>query len=218
MSTAEELTRDDDRRRSTPPTSSATCSPCPSTCATRCGGWSRRSCRTGTPPPASSWPAWAARRSAGALARAALGDHASRPIFVTRAYGLPTWTTPDTMVLLRELLRRHRGDARLLRVGRRARRQAHGRHHRGAAGGDGPRRRRSRDPAARRLSAARGGRLHDRRRARGRRAVRRRPAADLGDRRRRLPHRAARRRVGPGRARGLAGQGGSPAACTGRSR
>jgi glucose/mannose-6-phosphate isomerase len=35
----------------------------------------------------------------GALARAALGDHASRPIFVTRAYGLPTWTTPNTMVL-----------------------------------------------------------------------------------------------------------------------
>jgi glucose/mannose-6-phosphate isomerase len=35
----------------------------------------------------------------GALARAALGDHATRPIFVTRAYGLPTWTTPDTMVL-----------------------------------------------------------------------------------------------------------------------
>ena len=36
----------------------------------------------------------------GALARAALSDHASRPIFVTRAYGLPPWTTPDTMVLL----------------------------------------------------------------------------------------------------------------------
>jgi glucose/mannose-6-phosphate isomerase len=35
----------------------------------------------------------------GALARAALGDHLSRPIFVTRGYGLPTWTTPDTMVL-----------------------------------------------------------------------------------------------------------------------
>src|SRR5947209_1037689 len=35
----------------------------------------------------------------GALARAALGDHASRPFFVTRAYGLPTWTTPETMVL-----------------------------------------------------------------------------------------------------------------------
>src|ERR1700712_5837463 len=35
----------------------------------------------------------------GALARAALGDHASRPIFVTRAYGLPTWTTPEKMGL-----------------------------------------------------------------------------------------------------------------------
>jgi glucose/mannose-6-phosphate isomerase len=35
----------------------------------------------------------------GALARAALGDHTTRPIFVTRAYGLPSWTTPDTMVL-----------------------------------------------------------------------------------------------------------------------
>jgi glucose/mannose-6-phosphate isomerase len=35
----------------------------------------------------------------GSLARAALGDHSSRPIFVTRAYGLPPWTTPDTMVL-----------------------------------------------------------------------------------------------------------------------
>jgi glucose/mannose-6-phosphate isomerase len=35
----------------------------------------------------------------GALARAALSDHASRPIFVTRAYGLPPWTTPDTTVL-----------------------------------------------------------------------------------------------------------------------
>jgi glucose/mannose-6-phosphate isomerase len=35
----------------------------------------------------------------GALATAALGDHASRPIFVTRAYGLPPWTTPETTVL-----------------------------------------------------------------------------------------------------------------------
>jgi glucose/mannose-6-phosphate isomerase len=35
----------------------------------------------------------------GALAVAALGDHASRPIFVTRAYGLPPWTTPETTVL-----------------------------------------------------------------------------------------------------------------------
>jgi glucose/mannose-6-phosphate isomerase len=35
----------------------------------------------------------------GALARAALGDHASRPILAARAYGLPPWTTPETTVL-----------------------------------------------------------------------------------------------------------------------
>ena len=35
----------------------------------------------------------------GALARAALGDHASRPILGARGYGLPPWTTPDTTVL-----------------------------------------------------------------------------------------------------------------------
>jgi glucose/mannose-6-phosphate isomerase len=35
----------------------------------------------------------------GALARAALGDRASRPIVVMRDYGVPAWTTPDTTVL-----------------------------------------------------------------------------------------------------------------------
>jgi glucose/mannose-6-phosphate isomerase len=35
----------------------------------------------------------------GALARAALGDRASRPIAVARSYELPGWTTADTMVL-----------------------------------------------------------------------------------------------------------------------
>ena len=35
----------------------------------------------------------------GGLARAALGDHASRPIAVSRAYGLPPWATPETTVL-----------------------------------------------------------------------------------------------------------------------
>jgi glucose/mannose-6-phosphate isomerase len=35
----------------------------------------------------------------GALARAALGDRASRPIVVARDYALPSWTTPDTTVL-----------------------------------------------------------------------------------------------------------------------
>src|SRR4029079_260640 len=35
----------------------------------------------------------------GDLARVALGDHASRPVAVSRDYGLPGWTTPDTTVL-----------------------------------------------------------------------------------------------------------------------
>jgi glucose/mannose-6-phosphate isomerase len=35
----------------------------------------------------------------GSLALAALGDRASRPIVVSRDYGLPPWTTPDTTVL-----------------------------------------------------------------------------------------------------------------------
>jgi glucose/mannose-6-phosphate isomerase len=35
----------------------------------------------------------------GRLARAILGDHASRPLLAARAYGLPPWTTPDTTVL-----------------------------------------------------------------------------------------------------------------------
>jgi glucose/mannose-6-phosphate isomerase len=35
----------------------------------------------------------------GALARAALGDRASRPIAIARGYALPPWTTPDTTVL-----------------------------------------------------------------------------------------------------------------------
>jgi glucose/mannose-6-phosphate isomerase len=35
----------------------------------------------------------------GALACAALGDRASRPILAARGYGLPPWTTPDTTIL-----------------------------------------------------------------------------------------------------------------------
>jgi glucose/mannose-6-phosphate isomerase len=35
----------------------------------------------------------------GTLARAVLGDRASRPIVVARDYALPSWTTPDTTVL-----------------------------------------------------------------------------------------------------------------------
>jgi glucose/mannose-6-phosphate isomerase len=35
----------------------------------------------------------------GLLARAMLGDHATRPILAARSYGLPSWTTPDATVL-----------------------------------------------------------------------------------------------------------------------
>ncbi len=35
----------------------------------------------------------------GALARAALGDRASRPVLLARDYEMPAWTTPDTTVL-----------------------------------------------------------------------------------------------------------------------
>jgi glucose/mannose-6-phosphate isomerase len=35
----------------------------------------------------------------GTLARAALADHASRPLLGACGYGLPSWTTPDTTVL-----------------------------------------------------------------------------------------------------------------------
>jgi glucose/mannose-6-phosphate isomerase len=35
----------------------------------------------------------------GSLARAVLGDRASRPIMLARGYALPAWTTPDTTVL-----------------------------------------------------------------------------------------------------------------------
>ena len=35
----------------------------------------------------------------GSLARAVLGDRASRPVLSAREYGLPPWTTPDTTVL-----------------------------------------------------------------------------------------------------------------------
>jgi glucose/mannose-6-phosphate isomerase len=35
----------------------------------------------------------------GSLARAVLGDRASRPVVLARGYALPAWTTPDTTVL-----------------------------------------------------------------------------------------------------------------------
>ena len=181
---------------------------CPSTCATRCGAWSRRSCRTADTSAGLVVAGMGGSAIGGALARAALGDHATRPIFVTRAYGLPPWTTPDTMVLCAS----YSGDTEeTLACYESA----------GALG-------------ARRTVVTTGGRLAEMARADGvpviplpggfqpRAAVAYMtvaalevaalcgagPRLDVGDRRRRLAHRAARRRVGPGRARGLAGQGG----------
>ena len=97
----------------------------------------------------------------GALARAALGDHASRPILSARGYGLPPWTTPDTTVLCAS----YSGDTEETlacyeaagALGARARR----RDHRRRAGRAGARRRRAGHPGRRRLPAARGRRLHD---------------------------------------------------------
>ena len=154
----------------------------------------------------------------GALARAMLGDHASRPMLASRQYGLPAWTTPDTTVLCasysgntEETLACYEAAGAL---GARAWRSCSG----GQARRAGARRRRAGDPGRRRLSAARRRRVHDRRRARGRLAVRRRPADGRRDRRRRRPPRAARRRVGRRRRRGLRGQGARARRCTTASR
>ena len=143
----------------------------------------------------------------GALARAALGDRASRPIVLARGYALPAWTTPDTTVLCSS----YSGNTEeTLAVYEAA----------GALG-------------ARRIVATTGGKLAEQARADGvpviplpggfqpraavayslvialevAASVRRGRAAARRDRRRRRARRGARRRLGPRRARGLPGQG-----------
>ena len=110
----------------------------------------------------------------GASPRAALGDRASRPIVVARDYALPAWTTPGHHRAVRQLLGRHRGDAGL--PTRPPARWARARIV-STTGGElaerRPRRRRPGDPVARRLPAARRGRL---RAGRGARGARRLPA------------------------------------------
>ena len=69
----------------------------------------------------------------GDLAVAALGDRATRPIRTVRGYGLEPWTPPDTLVLCASYSGQHRGDARLLRGGRRRGRRARGDDHRRTA-------------------------------------------------------------------------------------
>ena len=204
--------------RSTAPASSTDVArPARSTCATRCGGWSPPACGRGTRPAGSSSPAWAARRSAARWPARSLGDHASRPMLASRAAtGCRPWTTPDTTVLCASLLGQHRGDARLLRGGRRARRAAHRRDDRRrlaeraradgvpvipVAGGFQPRAAVGYMTVAALEVAA---------------PVRRRAADGRRDRRRRRPPRGARRRVGARRRRGLARPSRSRARCTAR--
>ena len=131
--TAQELSREA-IARSTPPTSSATCSRCPSTCATRCGGWSRAIMEDWDTPAGLVVAGMGGSAIGGALARAALGDQASRPIFVDARLRAAAVDDARHDGAVRELLRQHRGDARLLRVGRRARRAGAIGRHRPAAG------------------------------------------------------------------------------------
>ena len=105
-----------------------------------------------------------------------------------------------------QLLGQHRGDPRVLRGRGRPGGAARGRDVGRRASRPRPQGRRPGDPGRRRAAAPGRGRLHDGRRARGGRAVRSRPAPDLGDRRGGRPPRAARRRVGARVAGRLGGQ------------
>ena len=112
----------------------------------------------------------------GSLARAILGDRASRPLLSAREYGLPPWTTPDTTVLCAS----YSGDTEETLACFEAAGVIGARRVVATSGGKLAELARADGvpviPRRRRLPAARGGRLHDRRRARGRRAVRRRAA------------------------------------------
>ena len=166
----------------------------------------------------SSSPGWAARRSAARLALAAArAARGPRPSSLARGYALPPWATRGLDRPVLELLRRHRGDARLLRrrAGRPARRRDR-RHHRRAA-----RRARAR-PTACPVIPLPGG--FQPRAAVGYSTVvalevaarrGRRPVAARGDRGGRRARRAPGRRVGARRARGGRGQGARAAPCTG---
>ena len=60
----------------------------------------------------------------GDLAAAALGDRLTGPMVTVRGYALPSWATPEWTVLCSSYSGDDRGDARLLRGGRGARRHA----------------------------------------------------------------------------------------------
>ena len=125
-------------------------------------------------PAAWSSAGWAARRSAATSPPPRSATALSRPLTTVRGYELPSVDAARPRRALLELLGRHRGDARLLRGRRGARRPADRRHHRRRSSPTRPRaRRRAGDRAAGGPAAARRGRLHVHGRRRGRRAGRR---------------------------------------------
>ena len=132
----------------------------------------------------------------GDLAAAALGDRATRPITTVRGYALESWTGPDSLVLCAS----YSGDTEETLACFEAAGAAGARRVALTTGGELAEAARAEGvpvigvPAGH--AAARGRRLHDRRRARVRRRLRRGARAALGDRHRR---RAAGE---PGRASG----------------
>ena len=111
----------------------------------------------------------------GDLAAAALGERLTRPLATVRGYELPAGSTPEWTVLCSS----YSGDTEETLACYAAAEALGARRVVATTGGelaDGPRGRRAGDRAAGRAAAAGGGRLHVRRRGRGRRAGRGRPA------------------------------------------
>ena len=153
---------------------STTCSPSRTSSATRSGARVRRASRKQDRPGGLVVCGMGGSAIGGDLAAAALGDRATRPITTVRGYALESVDRPRQPRAVRQLLGQHRGDARLLRGRRRGRRRRAWRSPPAASW-----------PSAARAegvpvigvpvghAAARGGHLHDGRRARVRRRVRR---------------------------------------------
>ena len=72
---------------------------CPSTCATRCGGWSRPDLEPRDAPGGLIVAGMGGSAIGGALARGRARRPRLAPDLLSRGYALPPWTTPDTTVL-----------------------------------------------------------------------------------------------------------------------
>ena len=99
LSTTTDLSRRGDRRRRPRRSARRTSSACPTSCAMRCGACESANLEPHDSPGGLIVAGMGGSAIGGALARAALGDRASRPIMLGRGYELPAWTTPDTTVL-----------------------------------------------------------------------------------------------------------------------